>query len=93
MIPTVARPKPVQLIDTKIYVVTEENLESFLTEFKETHGELAFVSLSMQDYGNLAINISELRRYILQQGEVIVYYEDAVDPNADDVTVSETELK
>ena len=32
----------------------------------------------MQDYENLALNIAELRRYINQQIEIIVYYEDAV---------------
>jgi len=47
----------------------------------------------MRDYENLALNIAELRRYINQQTNIIVYYEEAVDPNADDVTVSETELK
>ena len=47
----------------------------------------------MQDYENLALNIAEMRRYLNQQTQIIVYYEDAVkpvDPNADDVLVSET---
>jgi hypothetical protein len=49
-------------------------------EFTEEHGELAYVVLSMKDYENLAINIADLRRYIEQQKEIIVYYEDAVKP-------------
>src|SRR6056300_1051648 len=77
-IPTVSRPKPVQLIDTKVYVVTEDNLESFLVEFKEIHGDVAFVALSMRDYENLALNISELKRFLNQQTQVIIYYEKAV---------------
>jgi hypothetical protein len=36
----------------------------------------------MRDYENLALNISELRRYINQQTEIIVYYEEAVTPQA-----------
>jgi len=32
----------------------------------------------MKDYENLALNIADLRRYINQQGEIIVYYEEAV---------------
>jgi len=35
----------------------------------------------MKDYENLALNISELKRYINQQGEIIVYYEKAVTEN------------
>ena len=77
-IPTVSRPKPVQLTDTKVYVVTEDNLESFLEEFKEIHGDVAFVALSMRDYENLALNISELKRFLNQQTQVIIYYEKAV---------------
>jgi hypothetical protein len=80
IVPTVQRPKPVQLIDTKVYVVNKENLDEFIKEFSEIHGEVAFVALSMQDYENLALNIAELRRYINQQTEIILYYEEAVSP-------------
>ena len=77
-VPVVARPKPLQLNDTRVFVVTEENYEQFVEEFKETYGEVAFVALSMKDYELLALNIAEIRRYLDQQKEIIVYYEDAV---------------
>jgi hypothetical protein len=77
-IPTVARPKPIQLNDTRIWVVTEENLEEFTADFEETYGDIAYVALSMQDYENLSLNIADLQRYIAQQKEIIVYYERAV---------------
>lgn len=66
------------LIDTKVYVVTEDNLDEFLNEFKEIHGDVAFVALSMRDYENLALNIADIRRYLNQQGEIILYYEEMV---------------
>jgi hypothetical protein len=47
-------------------------------QYEKQYGEVAFVVISMQDYENLALNIAELRRYINQQIEIIVYYEDAV---------------
>ena len=79
-IPTVARPKPIQLNDTRVWVVTENNLENFLEEFKKTYGEVAYVALSMRDYENLSLNIADLKRYIGQQDQIIVYYEKAVTP-------------
>ena len=79
-IPTVARPKPIQLNDTRVWVVTEDNLENFLEEFKKTYGEVAYVALSMRDYENLSLNIADLKRYIGQQDQIIVYYEKAVTP-------------
>ena len=73
-----SRPKPLQLIDTRVRVVTSDTLEQFLKEYEEQYGELAFVVLSMQDYENLALNIADLRRFLNQQTEIIVYYEEAV---------------
>lgn len=78
--PTVARPKPINLTDTRLYVVNEENLEEFLKEFEDVNGNVAFVAFSVKDYENLALNIAELRRYVKQQGEIILYYEEAVKP-------------
>ena len=83
-VPTVARPKPIDLVDTRVYVVTKDNYESFVEEFTAEHGELAYVVLSMKDYENLAINIADLRRYIEQQTEIIVYYENAVKPEEEE---------
>jgi hypothetical protein len=77
-IPTVARPKPVQLTDVRIHVVNAENLDQFIAEFKEEYGDVAFVALSIKDYENLALNIAEIRRYLNQQTQVIIYYEKAV---------------
>jgi len=48
-IPTVSKPKPLQLTDVRVFVVTKDTLESFEAEFKDTYGELAFVVLSMRD--------------------------------------------
>jgi len=35
----------------------------------------------MRDYENLALNISELKRFLNQQTEVIIYYEESVKPS------------
>lgn len=83
-VPIVARPKPINLTDTQVYVVNKGNLEEFIAEFTEQNGELAFVALSIDTYENLALNISELRRFINQQNEIIVYYEKAMTPDEAD---------
>ena len=77
-VPVVARPKPLRLIDTRVFVVTKDNFKKFVKEFKEVYGDLAFVAISMKDYENLALNIADMRRFLNQQKEIIVYYENAV---------------
>jgi len=81
VVPTVERPKPVQLYTTKVRVVNKQNLEAFVEEFEKEHGNVAFVALSIKDYENLALNIADIRRYLNQQTQIIIYYEDAVSPN------------
>jgi hypothetical protein len=78
----VARPKGVQLNGIKIYVVTTENFDQFVADFTAKNGELVYIAISVRDYENLSLNIAELRRYIEQQQEIIVYYEEAVTPLA-----------
>lgn len=79
-IPTVDHPKPVSLSNVKIYVVTKDNYDEFVKNFEKKNGELVYVALSIKDYENLSLNMAELRRYINQQKEVILYYEKAVSP-------------
>ena len=81
VVPIVPHPKKVQLNDVKIYVVNEENYEEFVKEFQAKNGKTAWISISVKDYENLSLNFAELRRYIEQQKEIIVYYEEAVKPD------------
>ncbi len=80
-VPIVPMPKPVQMNEIKIYVVSpEENFEEFKKEFEAKNGGDAYVAISIKDYENLSKNFAELRRYIEQQKAIIVYYENAVKP-------------
>tara|TARA_B100000900_G_scaffold96955_1_gene80054 strand:- start:893 stop:1168 length:276 start_codon:yes stop_codon:yes gene_type:complete len=82
-IPVVARPKALSLTDTRVFVVNKDNYEEFVKEFTDTYGELAFVALSMKDYENLALNIADIKRYLEQQKEIIIYYEKAAKDEPD----------
>ena len=78
VIPVQPRPKPVDMTDVKFYVVTEENYEEFKEKFMKRNNDFVFYVVSVHDYENLALNMSELYRYIKQQKEIVVYYEKAV---------------
>ena len=78
IIPIQPQPKPVDMIDVKFYVVTEENYEEFKEKFMKTNNDYVFYAVSVHDYENLAFNMAELYRYIIQQKEIMIYYEEAV---------------
>ena len=66
--------------DIYFYVVTEQNFEDFKQRFVEENGDFLFYALSVRDYETLALNMAEIKRYILQQKQIIIYYEKAVAP-------------
>ena len=68
-IPVQSRPKPVDMNDVKFYVVTDENYEEFKEKFMKRNNDFVFYVVSVHDYENLALNMSELYRYIKQQKE------------------------
>ena len=78
IIPIQPQPKPVDMIDVKFYVVTEENYAEFKEKFMKTNNDYVFYAVSVHDYENLAFNMAELYRYITQQKEIMIYYEKAV---------------
>ena len=45
---------------------------------QKDNGEFVFYAMSVPSYENLALDMAELRRYIEQQKEIIIYYEKAV---------------
>ena len=79
-IPIQSRPRPLSLNDIHFYVVTEDTYAAFKQRFEKQNGVLVFYTLSVRDYETLALNMSEIRRFLDQQKQIIVYYEDAVAP-------------
>jgi len=74
-IPIQARPKAVNMAGVEWYVITADNLDEVIEKIESDNGQLAVMATSVRGYENLALNVSELKRYILQQQEIIVYYE------------------
>lgn len=56
------------------YVVSAKNLEEFLANIEKESGSVVFIAMSVADYELMAYNMQELKRYIKETNEVIVYY-------------------
>jgi len=89
-IPLQLQPKPLQFNSIYWHVVTEENFNDFMEKFKKENGEAwVFYAISVRSYESMAFNMAELKRYIEQQKQVIVYYEEAVKPQIPPPSVEE----
>jgi len=89
-IPLQLQPKPLQFNDSYWHVVTEANFDEFIEKFKKEHGEAwVFYAVSVRSYESMALNLAELKRYIEQQKQIIIYYEEAIKPKQPSVEISE----
>ena len=89
-IPLQTNPKQLQFNDVYWHVVTEANFDEFIEKFKKENGDAwVFYAISVRSYESMALNMAELKRYIEQQKQIIVYYEEAVKPKEPSVEVSE----
>ena len=59
-------------------------LDRFLDEMRKlNNGDVVFVATSVGDYKVMAEDMQELKRYIKQLGEVVIYYRDVTMPNGE----------
>ena len=84
VIPTVNMPRPISMNDIKFYVVTIDTFEEFKARFEKDNGEFLFYAISVRDYETLALNMAEIKRYIEQQKQIIIYYEKALSPKEEE---------
>ena len=79
-IPVQNRPRPMSLNNLHFYVVTEDTFEAFKQRFVKQNGDFLFYAISVRDYETLALNMAEIKRFLQQQKQIIIFYEKAVKP-------------
>ncbi len=67
-------PREIDLKEPYWYVVSDKNVDEFLARVEKEHGQVVFLAMSVPDYELMAYNMQELKRYINELKEVVVYY-------------------
>ena len=66
--------------DVTWFVITKENYKEAVQKVEElTAGEFVVIALTPTGYESMAYNLQEIRRFIRQQKEIILYYRAATD--------------
>ena len=74
-IPQPVLPREINLKEPYWYVVSNKNIDEFLKKMEKTNGgQVVFFAMSVDDYEVMSGNMQELRRYIRELKEVVVYY-------------------
>lgn len=90
-IPLQQPPKPVDFPEVDWYVVTKDNLDEFIARVEQDAGQVVFMAITPRGYENLAIGIQDLRRYILQQKEIVAYYEKSITEDPEEINSTEAQ--
>ena len=67
-------PRPIDMKEPKWYVVSDKNLDEFLVKIEKEAGQMVFMAMSVPDYELMAYNLQEIKRFVKETKEVIVYY-------------------
>ena len=67
-------PREIDLKQPKWFAVTSKNLDEFLETIAKQEGEVIFLAMSVPDYEVMSGNMQELKRYITEMKDVVVYY-------------------
>jgi len=67
-------PREINLKQPQWIAITPDNLEEQLARIEKQEGEVVFLAMTIPDYEVMAYNMQEIKRYITELKDVVVYY-------------------
>jgi len=67
-------PREIDLKEPMWIAVTPDNWEEQLALIEEQEGEILFLAMTIPDYEVMAYNMQEIKRFITELKDVVVYY-------------------
>ena len=80
-------PRAIDMKEPKWYVVSNKNLEEFIQRIEKESGQMVFMHVCTRLRTHETYNLQEIKRFVKEAKQVIVYYKTVTDPDND------TELK
>ena len=77
-------PREIDLREVQWLTITPENFEEQFKIIEEQEGELVFLAMTIPDYETMAYNMQELKRYITELKDVVVYYREITTSDIND---------
>ena len=88
-------PREVQIETVRWFVLTHDNLEEKIAEIEKIQGpgNFAVFAITPQAYENMAFNLQDIKRYIEQSQEIILYFMEATAPQGKEGWLAETQAR
>lgn len=69
-----------KLNDISYIVITDKNIQQIFDEMKINGKEKVLYAISIEDYEKLAVNLAQIKKYLIIQNETIKSYKDYYEP-------------
>ena len=73
-------PREIDLKELQWIAITPDNWEDQLARIEKQEGEILFLAMTVPDYEVMSVNMKELKRYITELKDVVVYYKEITSP-------------
>ncbi len=67
-------PKPIKMNDVEFFIITKDNATEIFKELEAKNVDVVLYGLSDNGYENMSINMANIKRYILEQRQIINSY-------------------
>jgi hypothetical protein len=85
-------PHPLKLNDVSYAVITDKNSKDVFDQMIKESKEPVLFGIDSKDYENLSLNLSYIRKYIIEQQQIIKSYRDYYEPDSEEVKPQKLEI-
>lgn len=87
-----SEPQPLKLNDITYVVITDKNSKDVFDQMLKESKEPVLIGIDSKDYENLSLNLSYIRKYIIEQQQIIKAYKDYYEPESKEVKPQKLEI-
>ena len=87
-----SEPQPLKLNDITYVVITDKNSKDVFDQMIKESKEPVLFGIDSKDYENLSLNLSYIRKYIIEQQQIIKSYRDYYEPASEEVKPQKLEI-
>ena len=85
-------PHPLKLNDVSYVIITDKNSKDVFEQMIKDSKEPVLIGVDAKDYENLSLNLAYIRKYIIEQQQIIKSYRDYYEPSQDAVIPKKLEI-
>lgn len=80
-----SNPTPLKINDVNYIIITDKNVKDVFEQMKKESKEQVLFAIDYKDYEDLSLNLAYIRKYIIEQQEIIKTYKHYYEPTPEEI--------